>query len=155
MTPFLLFALPAVAERCNALADEITVRSKHVLYREFAQSLFEQLRSPRRRALAARQLQVLDALLDGGPASKRDLARRLLVYYRGLKFPARALVRDLGDLLDLSAVVLSDDRIAVNLDWPQRFSESALLERYERMPSAASSAHPAMAELSRLLGRLR
>ena len=34
-------------------------------------------------------------------------------------------------------------------------SESELLERYERMPSAASANHPAMAELSRLLGRRR
>ena len=154
LTPFLLFALPAVAERCNALADEITVRSKQVLYREFAQSLFGRLRTPRRRALAERQLRIIDALLDGNPADVLDLLGRLLVHYRSLKFPGRALVRDLNDLIELSAVVLSDDHIAANLDWPQQFSQSELLERYERMPSAASSGHPAMAELSRLLGRL-
>ncbi len=152
LTPFLLFALPAVAERCNALVEEITVRSKQVLYREFAQSLFGRLRNPRRRALVARQLQVLDTLLDGGPAHVRDLLRRLVVHYEGLKFPVRALLRDLNGLLGLSAVALSDDHLAVNLDWPQQFSQSALLEQYERMPSA--SGHPAMAELSRLLGRL-
>ena len=155
LTPFLLFALPAVAERCNALAEEIAVRSKQVLYREFAQSLFGRLRSPRRRALAARQLRIIDALLDGGPASVRDLVDKVMANYRGLKFPVRAWARDIEDLFDLSALVLSDDHIAVNLDWPQQFSQLALLERYERMPSAASSDHPAMAELSRLLGRLR
>ena len=131
------------------------MRNKQVLYREFAQSLFGRLRSPRRRALAARQLRLLDALLDGGPASVRDLFSRVMGEYVDLKFPGRALGRDVVDLLELSALVFSDDaRIAVNLDWPQQFSESALLERYERMPSAASG-HPAIAELSRLLGRLR
>ena len=154
LTPFLLFALPAVAERCNALAEEITLRNKQVLYREFAQSLFGRLRSPRRRVLAERQLQIIDALLDGGPATVPGLMDQVLTNYRRLKFPLRGLIRDAQALLDLSALVLSDGRIAVNLDWPQQFSQSDLLERYERMPSAASSSHPAMAELSRLLGRL-
>ena len=143
-----------MTERCNALAEGITVRSKQVLYREFARSLFGRLRSPRRRALAARQLRIIDALLDSGPAGEGYMEYLLLMHYEGLKFPMRALVRDLLDLLDLSALVLTDDEhIDVNLDWPQQFSQSALLERYERMPSA--SGHPAMAELSRLLGRLR
>ena len=153
LTPFLLFALQAVAERCNALAEEITLRSKQVLYRQFAHSLFERLRSPRRRALARRQLQVLEAFLDDGPVHARDLLIRLMAYYDDLRFPARAMGRDLDNLLELSAIVFSDDQFDVNLDWPQQFSETALLERYEGMPSA--SGHPAMAELSRLLGRLR
>ena len=63
------------------------------------------------------------------------------------------MARDMVGLIDLSAVTLNDDHIAANLDWPQQFSESALLEQYEGMPSAASTDHPAMAELSRLLGR--
>ena len=65
------------------------------------------------------------------------------------------MVRDLVGLLDVSAVALNGDQIAVNLDWPQQFSESELLERYEQMPSAVSANHPAMTELSRLLGRRR
>lgn len=70
---------------------------------------------------------------------------------------ARALVRDLIGLLDLSAITYDSaaNRVAVNLDWPQQSSESELLERYEKMPSAASARHPAMTELSRLLGRRR
>ena len=87
LTPFLLFALPAVAERCNALAEEIAVRNKQVLYREFAQSLFGRLRSPRRRALAARQLRIIDALLDGGPASVPDLAERVMARVRRSQVP--------------------------------------------------------------------
>ena len=57
---------------------------------------------------------------------------------------------------DLGAAIAGDDgNISVNLDWPQQFSESELLERYENMPSAGSTRHPAMAELSRLFGRSR
>ena len=155
LTPFLTFALPAVAERCNALADEIVTHNKRLLYREFANSLFGRLRTPRRRALAERQLRIINLLLDAEDLSFDDLVVQAREHYRGLKFPERALGRDLGGLLSLSAVALNDDRFAANLAWPQQFSESELLERYERMPSAASANHPAMAELSRLLGRRR
>ena len=154
LTPFLLFALPAVADRCNALAERIIENTKRTLYREFAMSLFGRLRSPRRRLLADRQLRILSLLLEGGPLDLSTLIDQASVHYRHLKFADRALFRDLMGLLDLSAIVFSAERIAVNLDWPQQ-SESDLLERWERMPSAASAEHPAMAELSRLLGRRR
>ncbi len=153
LTPFLKFALPAVAERCNAVAEAIATNHRRVLFREFARSLFGKLRSPRRRVLAQRQLEILEILLDTGPTEPRDLVNRGRARYLGLKHPDRAMVRDLFRLLDLSAVVLDGGRIAANLDWPQLSAESELLERYESMPSAASTAHPAMAQLSRLLGR--
>ena len=155
LTPFLRFALPAVAERCDALATEIVTHSKRMLYHEFAHSLFGRLRSPRRRALAERQLRILNLLLDSGTVNLSDLIDQASSYYRDLKFPGRAMVRDLSELIKLSAVALNDDRFVADLDWPQRFSESELLALYEQMPSAASTNHPAMAELSRLLGRRR
>ena len=155
LTPFLKFALPAVVERCGALAAEIVAHNKRTLYREFAHSLFVRLRSPRRRALAQRQLRILNMLLDRGAVSLSDLIDQTSEHYRDLKFPERAMMRDIIGLIDLSAVELKDDHIVANLDWPQQFSESELLEQYERMPSAASTNHPAMAELSLLLGRRR
>ena len=155
LTPFLEFALPAVAERCDALASEIATRNKRVLYREFAQSLFGRLRSPRRRALAERQMRIIEVLLDSGPESPSDSLARVLTHYEDLKYPERAFARDIYDLLRLSAITLSGNRIAADLDWPQKFSESGLLERYERMPSASSAGHPAVADLSWLLGRGR
>ena len=155
LTPFLRFALPAVAERCNALATVIATHNKRLLYREFARSLFGQLRSPRRRALAERQLRILNVLLDSGPVDPSDLIDQALSHYTNLKLPWRALGRDLAGLIILSAITLDDGRFAANLDWPQQFSESALLEQYEKMPSAASANHPAMAELSGLLSRRR
>ena len=153
LTPFLQFALPAVTERCNSVAGEILVNHKRVLFREFARSLFGQLRSPRRRVLVERQLQVLETLLDSDSVGGVDLIRRTETYYRDLKYPDRAYVRDVIELYDLGALEFRDGHIRVNLDWPQQFSESELLERYENMPSAVSANHPAMPELSRLLGR--
>ena len=153
LTPFLKFALPAVAERCNVVAEAIATNHRRVLFREFARSLFGKLRSPRRRVLAQRQLEILEILLDAGPTEPPDLIVRGRALYLGLKYPDRAMVRDLFGLLELSAIILDQGRIGANLDWPQLFAESELLDRYENMPSAASTTHPAMVQLSRLLGR--
>ena len=153
LTPFLTFTLEAVTERCNALAEEIMTRNKEVLFREFAHSLFGRLRSPRRRALAERQLRIIDLLLSAGSTKFSDFMDRALVHYSDLKFPLRALRRDLIELIKLHAIEFASEQVAANLDWPQQFSESALLEQYEQMPSSAS--HPVTAELSRLLGRRR
>ncbi len=152
LTPFLRFALPAVTERCDALATEIVTHSKRILYREVAQSLFGRLRSPRRRALAERQLQIISLLLDTDSMRLNELASRVSMYYRNLKFPDRALLRDILGLMDLSAIIISGGRVTADLNWPQNFSESELLEKYEHMPSAAYARHPAATELSRLLG---
>ena len=161
LAPFLMFGLRAIADRCDALAEEITVNHKRLLFREFAGALFGQLRSKRRRILGQRQLQLLHILLDGDITDLDGLIRSARPHYADLKFPGRALSRDLRELLALDAITLEvdvsndSDAIAVNLDWPQQFAASDLLERYERAPSAASSNHPAMAELSRLLRRRR
>lgn len=155
LTPFLKFALPAVAERCNAVAEEIATNHRRVLFREFARSLFSKLRSPRRRVLAQRQLQILEILLDVGPSTVYDLVQRVRELYGSLKHPTRALWRDLIGLLEISAIALKDNQVAANLDWPRESSESEILERYENLPSAASAAHPAMTQLSQLFGRHR
>ena len=152
LTPFLRFALPAVTERCDTLATEIVTHSKRILYREVAQSLFGRLRSPRRRALAERQLQIISLLLGTDSMRLNELASRVSMYYRNLKFPDRALLRDILGLMDLSAIIISGGRVTADLNWPQNFSESELLEKYEHMPSAAYARHPATTELSRLLG---
>jgi Fic family protein len=153
LTPFLRFALPAVAERCNVVAGQILLNHKRVLFREFARSLFGQLRSPRRRVLAERQLQMLETLLDSPSIEPGDFFKRTLAHYQNLKHPDRAQVRDLIGLFDLRAVVFHDNHISINMGWPQQFSRSELLDWYEHMPSAISANHPAMPELSRLLGR--
>ena len=153
LTPFLQFALPAVTERCNEVAKEILDRHKVLLFQQFARSLFGQLRSPRRRVLAERQLLMLDTLLDSGPISIEYFLVSTQVTYQALKHSSRAQVRDLIGLINLGAVEFQSGQVQARLEWPQQFSQSELLARYENMPSAVSANHPAMAELSRLLGR--
>lgn len=156
LTPFLRFALPAVAARCNAVAASVTDHNKRTLFRQFAQSLFGKLRSPRRRVLADRQLHILESLLDAPTLDITDLFRRTAVEYVNLKYPRRAWARDVSNLLDVDAIHLDEHgTISLNLDWPQQTSEFALLDRYENLPSAQSASHPAMPTLSRLLNRRR
>lgn len=156
LTPFLKFALPAITERCNATAATIIAHHRRELFRQFARSLFGQLRSSRRRALAERQLRILDALLDSGTTDAPSLAVITGRHYAGLKHPHRAWVRDMAGLIEIGAIGLDDDMaISLNLDWPQQFAESELLERYENMPAAVSTNHPAMAALAQLLNRRR
>ena len=155
LTPFLQFTLPAVVERCNAVADEIVLNYKRTLFRQFARSLFGQLRSPRRRVLAERQLTMLEALLDAGELEVLELLRRTSPNYAHLKFGDRAQIRDINWLLVLDAIHINRELIAVNLDWPQQTSETNLLRIFENMPSVVSANHPAMAALSELLGRRR
>ena len=78
-------------------------------------------------------------------------------HYENLRHPQRAQVRDIINLSDLRAIDIGDNGIGIsaNLNWPQQFSESELLERYEQMPAAVSANHPAMAVLAQLLGRRR
>ena len=157
LTPFLRFALPAITERCNATAAIIIDHHRRELFRQFSRSLFGQLRNKRRRVLAERQLHILDTLLDAASTNLGNLSTTMVgTHYANLKYPDRALVRDMIGLIDLGAIRMNNAlAVEVNLDWPQQFSESELLERYEQMPAAVSANHPAMAALAHLLGRRR
>ena len=156
LTSFLRFALPAVSARCNAVAASIADHNRRTLFRQFAQSLFGKLHSPRRRVLAERQLHILESLLDSPTPETTDLLLRTVSEYRHLKYPGRAWVRDVINLRDIAAIRIDENGIiALNLDWPQQLSESELLDRYENLPSAVSASHPAMAVLSQLLNRRR
>ena len=153
LTPFLRFALQAITTQCNAVGRQIIDNHRKILFREFARSLFGQLRTPRRRVLAERQLQTLELLLSAGPLELRELLDRTEVHYVNLKHPFRAKARDLFWLLALDAVRLNGGRLDINIEWPQQSSESDLVNQWQQLPAAVSASHPAMAELSRLLGR--
>ena len=140
---------------CHILPPDFADRH-YELFRQCARSLFGQLRSSRRQVLAERQLHILDGLLDSGTMDADSLADLIRRHYADLKHPDRAWVRDMIELAEMEAVIWDDDlAISPNLDWPQQFSESELLERYEAMPVAVATRHPAMAALAQLLNRRR
>ena len=153
LTPFLMFALPAVAERYRAVAAKIVVNHQRTLFREFARSLFGQLRIPRRRVIPERQLQILEVLLTDGPMELRYLLYRTAMHYKSVKFPWHAQLRDVVGLFRLDAIAIENGQLQVNLTWPQQVSELEVLERYESMSVDVSSLHQDMAKLSRLLSR--
>ena len=155
LTPFLKFAIGAVEAGCRTLADQILVLNKRILCWEFAQSLFDGLKSRRRRALGERQLHIIRALLDSESLSWSDLAARVGVQYDSLKYGQRAIVRDVTDLWSIGAIGVDKDRVRIELDWPHNFSESELLARYGQLPSAPPSTNPVPVDLARLLGRSR
>ena len=153
LTPFLRFALPAVALQCGNVASTIIENHKRTLFRQFAAALFGRLRTPRRRVLVERQLATLESLLETGVSDPVTLMDRTASHYNTLKYPARAQIRDIIDLFDLGSLQFHDDGIRVNLDWPQQFSESELIERLEQATSAASNNRPGVADLQALLNR--
>ena len=153
LTPFLRFALSAVTQQCGTVANTIIDNHERNLFRQFAVALFGRLRTPRRRVLVERQLEMLESLLEAGASDPFELMNRTESHYNTLKYPSRAQVRDIIDLFDLGALQFNDDGIRVNLDWPQQFSESELIERLERVTSAASANRPGMANLQDLLNR--
>ncbi len=156
LTPILAFALQAIADRCDVLANEVTAHTKRMLFREFVHSLYGRLRSPRKRVLAERQLMLLDLFQDAGQQDVVAIVQKAWPNYEGLKYPDRAFTRDFSGLLQIGAIsFIGDGRFEVNLEWPQEASETELVERFENLPRAISSNNPAMAELSRLLGRHR
>ena len=95
ITPFLMFALRAIIDRCNAVSEEIADNHRRILFREFASSLFGQLRSPRRRVLVERQLRILESMLDGYPIELAVMSAT----YGYLKHPERAAIRDISELV--------------------------------------------------------
>ena len=153
LTPFLIFAMSAVTRQCETVASTIIDNHKRTLFRQFAVALFGRLRTPRRRVLVERQLAMLESLLEAGASNPFELMGRTEAHYTTLKYPDRAQIRDIVDLFDLGALQFGDDGIRVNLDWPQQFSESELIERLERVTSAASTNRPGMANLQDLLHR--
>ena len=155
LTPILTFALRAIADRCNALGDQIAEQSNKLLFREFARSLYGRLMNARKRVLAERQLKILDALLDSGPLGPEELVDELLPYYVELKHADRALERDVNWLIESGSIYVHGRRFSVNLEWPREVSESEHFAILEQFPQAASSKNHDAAELARLLGRRR
>jgi hypothetical protein len=97
------------------------------------------MKSPRKRVMSARHVQLLNLLLDEGEVSLGDLERRTAHVYM-LKNPYKALVRDLNYLIGLEAISarrLPADAgfvLSINLDWPTQITETEFFRRVKAMP---------------------
>ena len=139
ITPFLKFALVGIESQCRRLFAEVRLHVAKALFRNTVTDLFGRLRSPRKRVMSARHVQILNVLLDHDKMRLADLAERTRHHYT-VKNHHKALVRDLNYLSGLDAIrgerVPDEQDVIVwaNLDWPTQITETEFFKRVKEMP---------------------
>lgn len=139
LTPFLIFALKGIESQCRRLFGEIRLQVAKALYRITYTDLFGRLKSPRKRVMSARHIQLLNLLLDEGSLPLEELTRRTAHFYT-VKNPVKALIRDLNYLVGLQAMSIEkakDHRgpiLGINLDWPTKITETEFFRIVKEMP---------------------
>ncbi|MBI4515642.1 MAG: Fic family protein [Deltaproteobacteria bacterium] len=139
LTPFLKFALRGIESQCRRLFSEIRLHVAKALYRNTVTDLFGRLRSPRKRVMSSRHVQLLNLLLDAEEITLADLVPRTRHFYT-VKNPHKALIRDLNYLIGLQAMNAKrlEDRagflLSINLDWPTQITETEFFRRVRDMP---------------------
>ena len=74
---FLKFALKGVESQCRLLFGEIRQQVAKALYRNTVTDLFGRLKSPRKRVVSGRHVQLLNLLLDEEEMTVAALTERL------------------------------------------------------------------------------
>lgn len=139
LTPFLTFALKGIESQCRSLFAEIRQQVAKALFRNTVTDLFGRLKSPRKRVMSSRHVQLLVLMLDQEEMTLTALAERTRHIYM-VKNPHKALVRDLNYLIGLealSATRLPDKAgysLRIRLDWPTRITETEFFKRVKAMP---------------------
>jgi Fic family protein len=143
LTPFLIFALQGVRNQCERLTAEIRRHMQRALFRDTMYSLFNRLKTKRKRVIGERQIEILKALLDVETIELDKLHDRVARYYASIKNPIIAFYRDIAQLRSLHAVILHQGGpnpspfewpISINLEWPQEISETEFFRLIKTMP---------------------
>ncbi len=141
LTPFLKFALKGIESQCRRLLSEIRLQVEKALYRNTVTDLFGRLKSPRRRVMSDRHVQLLNLLLDEEEITLSELTKRTAHFY-SVKNPYKALIRDLNALIELNAIAakrLPEDAgflISIRLEWPTKITDTEFFRRAKEMPKA-------------------
>jgi Fic family protein len=139
LTPFLVFALRGIETQCRRLLTEIREQVTKALFRNTMTDLFGRLKSPRKRVMTARHIQMLGLFLDEGTLTLSATRQKTEHFYR-VKNPFKALVRDLNYLIGLGALAsapVKDSKefeISIVLEWPTRITETEFFKRASEMP---------------------
>lgn len=141
LTAFLVFGLKGVALQCERLFQQIKVQIQIAVFRNVMFDLFNHLQSPRRRVIAERQLRILKLLLDNRTMDIREIIKQTVSTYNSLQNPQKALIRDINDLVALSAIHAARTgkgtwSVTINLDWPQEITATDFMDRVNRMPKS-------------------
>ncbi len=141
LTPFLKFALKGIESQCNRLFSEIRLHVAKALYRNTVADLFGRLKSPRKRVMSDRHVQLLQLFLDEDSLTLAVLEKRTGHFYK-VSNPRKALIRDLNYLVRLQAIQVkrlpgkSDFLLSINLEWPTQITETEFFKRVKELPKA-------------------
>jgi hypothetical protein len=139
LTLFLKFALKGIESQCRRLFGEIRQQVAKALYRNTVTDPFGRLKSPRKRVVSARHVQLLNLLLDEEAMTLAALTERTRHIFI-VSNPYKALVRDLNYLISMGAIAAKRLRdtsgflISINLDWPAKITETEFSQRVKAMP---------------------
>ncbi len=139
LTVFFKFALKGVESQCRRLFGEIRLQVMKALFRNTMTDLFGRLKSPRKRALSGRHVQLLNLLLEEEEMHLTAVTERTRHCY-SVSNPQKALIRDLNYLIGLQAISakrLPDNAgflLSINLEWPTQITETEFFRRMKEMP---------------------
>lgn len=142
LTGFLKFGLKGIAEQSRRVLADIRVNVQKALFRNLMFDLFQRLRTPKRRVIVERQLEILKLLLKES-MQLWPLINATLPLYNSMKAPTKAFARDLTELVSLEAVTSASGNplrdgplLSVNLDWPTEITETEFFSRIKHLPKA-------------------
>ena len=155
LTSFIKFGLHGIALQCERLVQQIRVHLQKSLFRDVMGQMYGRLRSKRKRALAFRQCQILNKLLDRDQAIEYlELYEILIMQYAGLKNPLSAYVRDLNHLSGLRAIVVRQNEsegpefkkyfVKVRVEWATEITETEFFRQINQLPQAKTRLITAM-----------
>lgn len=136
LTPFLQFALKGIAVQAQRILKEIQIRVSKAIYRNLMYDLFGHLKTPRKRIIAERQIEILKILLEKDSVDLKFIIAATSSLYSNLKNPFSALIRDLSGLLELEAIDYKNNVFFIRLEWPREMSESKFLEQLKTLPKS-------------------
>jgi len=143
LTPFLIFGLEGIRVQSLRLLSEMARHVSKALFRNVMFEMFNRLRSPRRRVIVERQIEILKLLLEADSLEFQALADKIYQHYTKLKNPWKAVRRDLIELEHLKAITVerhgeSGLRVSIRLEWPTEITETEFFKRIKQFPKARS-----------------
>ncbi len=140
LTPFLKFGLRGIALQSQRMVEAIKHEISKGLFRNLMYDLFNRLKTPRKRVIAQRQLELLKLMLEREHLSVEEVIRQTSGSYSGLSNPRKAVIRDLNDLLSLKAISVVKlgigQAISIRLAWPTEITETKFFEHINTLPKA-------------------
>ena len=141
LTSFLMFGLKGIEQQGKRLFDEIRKNVAKALFRNLMYDLFNRLRTPRKRVMKERHIEILKLLLNTDRMNLDELTERTKIYYHTLGNSRKALIRDINYLIGLRAIEFTkqpDNKydFFVRLEWPMEITETEFFKRVKQMPKA-------------------